>query len=75
MSVCPSPKGDGMELTSFLCDGVMSFQVKDLFQDSTSFSPLGETGEGSNLSARVDEVRFRGIVSIKLEAGYTTPEI
>jgi len=44
---CPSPKGDGMELNSFLADGEVEFPRKYLFRVGFGFSPLGETGEGS----------------------------
>jgi hypothetical protein len=35
-----------MELTSFLADGVLGFQVNVSFEDGFGFSPLGEMGEG-----------------------------
>ena len=46
MSVCPSPKGEGIELSAFLCDGVMISKV--MFRLRTVLaSPLyGEMGEG-----------------------------
>jgi hypothetical protein len=46
VTVCPSPNGEGMGLSSFLPDGVLSFQSRACVQVGLSFSPLGETGEG-----------------------------
>ena len=48
MSVCPStltgtrPKGDGMELSPFLIDGVVEFPKGCLVRGANSFSPVGD---------------------------------
>lgn len=38
LSVCPSPKGDGMELSPFLGDGVVEFPVNGLCHGLTDGS-------------------------------------
>jgi len=50
MSVCPSPKGEGMVLSPFLCDGVVEFptqyQVNVWFQEQLAFPPWGRRERG-----------------------------
>lgn len=48
VSVCPSPKGDGIELSPFLGDGVVEFPNEYLVLGCINFSPSGETGERFN---------------------------
>ena len=47
-----------MELTSFLADGVLGFQVNVWFEEGLGFSPLGETGEGFVVSPSPDSDGF-----------------
>jgi hypothetical protein len=44
-TVCPSPNGEGMELTSFLADGVLGFQV-NVWLRMSGLLPLGGDGRG-----------------------------
>jgi hypothetical protein len=70
MSVCPSPKGDGIGLISFLADGVLSLQRQASFQDGFSISPLGETGEGF---VRWSQLGLLTIVIIKFPFFWSVP--
>lgn len=55
VSVCPStlkdtrPKGDGIELRPFLCDGDVEYPGKIWFEEGLGASPLGEAGVWSGL--------------------------
>jgi hypothetical protein len=46
MSVCPSPKGDGMELCPFLCDGNVEFPSRCLVSGVSWLLPRGGDGRG-----------------------------
>jgi len=46
VSVCPSPKGEGMESAFVLFDEQVWVSNAMLVSGSVGVSPLGETGEG-----------------------------
>jgi hypothetical protein len=46
MSVCPSPKEEGILLSVFLCDGVMMFQANVPFQEQMASPHLGRRERG-----------------------------
>jgi len=59
MSVCPSPKGEGILLSAFLCDGALSFQANVPFQEQMASPHLGRRERGSDVEEKYERARIK----------------